>query len=194
MFNTLYEKMISASKRKSALVMFLLFTFLESFIFPIPPDIMMIPIIAANRTLLWHLGWLAGMVSIFGGVIGYFIGFYFFTFFGEKILNFYHMQDSFEVFTKTFDQYGFWIISLKGLTPIPFKLVAITSGITKFDFKTFFIASCLARFSRFYFITFIIWYTGDKFQYYLKKYFSLYLILSILAIFAGFGCLKLIGI
>lgn len=194
MFNTLHDKLLRLAKTKKALNIFFLITFLESFIFPIPPDVMMLPIIAANRHLLWNLGWMAAIVSIFGGVVGYCIGFYLFHWCGEAILNFYHLENSFCAFSETFNRYGFWIISLKGLTPIPFKLIAITAGITKFDMRLFFISSCIARFSRFYIITIILWLTGDRFQYYLKKYFPLYLLGIIISILAGFGLFKFIKI
>jgi len=190
MFNRWYDKMIAVAKTKRALNIFFLLTFLESFIFPIPPDIMMVPIITANRKLLWNLAWMAAIISIFGGLVGYCIGFYFFEFFGDKILSFYHMQDSFHAFADTFNQYGFWIIALKGLTPIPFKIIAISAGMTKFDLKLFFISACLARFSRFYLITIFLWYTGENFQHYLKKYFPVYLVGVIVVMIAGFGMLK----
>ena len=192
MFEVFYEKIIKASKHKNALYVFLILAFLESFISPIPPDIMMATMIAANRSLLRHLGWMAGIVSSIGGAIGYSIGYYCFALFGEKILSFYHINDSFAAFSETFGRYGFLIISLKGISPIPFKFIAITAGIAQYDFKLFFIATCIARFSKFYLVTILIWYMGEHFHFYLKKYFSLFVFLSIVAILLGFGLLRLI--
>lgn len=192
MFDGLYKKMMSAARHKHALSIYLLFTFLESFIFPFAPDPMMLPMISSNRKLLWKLPWMSTLVSVLGGVVGYFIGYYSFEFFGQKILSFYQMQSSYDAFVQTFQHYGFWIISLKGLTPIPFKVLSLSAGMAHFDLKLFILTSCIARLSRFYLIAFMIWYMGDNFQIYLKKYFPLYLLLTLITFSAGFGLLKLL--
>lgn len=191
MLSKVHSWILTKANHKNATVVFIWLTFLESFISPIPPDIVMVPMIAANAFYLWYLPCIGAISSVLGGMIGYAIGFYFFQIFGANILDFYHMKSAFYKFQKTFSTYGFWMISLKGVMPIPFKIVAIAAGLARFDFLSFIIASLIGRFSRFYLLSFLIWFIGPKFSDYLKRFFPLFIIGSLLGILLGFGILKL---
>ena len=140
---SLYYKILESANSPRALWIFCLVSFAESSFFPLPPDLLMIPMLLANRSLAWRLAFLGVLTSVLGGFLGYAIGYYLYGTIGEWIINTYHLSDAFAKFQHGFEEWGFWIIALKGLTPIPYKLVTIASGVARFDLVSFTIASSL---------------------------------------------------
>ena len=111
--------------------------FLESSIFPIPPDAMLVPMVLAQPQRAWQFALIATAASIVGGLAGYAIGYFLFETVGQRIIDFYGLGDKFAEFQRTWNEWGVWIILIKGLTPIPYKLVTIASGLAKFNLGVF---------------------------------------------------------
>lgn len=127
-------------------------SFLESSIFPIPPDAMLVPMVLAEPRRAWHIALVATIASVLGGLAGYAIGYFLFETLGEWIIRVYGLGDKFEEFRHTWNEWGVWIILIKGLTPIPYKLVTIASGLANFNVAIFILASILTRGARFFLV------------------------------------------
>ncbi|MEK0085175.1 YqaA family protein [Benzoatithermus flavus] len=126
--------------------------FLESSIFPIPPDAMIVPMVLARPDRAWRIALVATVASVLGGLAGYAIGFFLFETLGEWIIRFYGLGEKFAAFQATWNEWGVWIILIKGLTPIPYKLVTIASGLAGFDLPVFILASIVTRGARFFLV------------------------------------------
>ncbi len=174
-------------------LVYCLVCFAESSFFPLPPDLMMIPMILADRSRAWALAFWGTVFSVIGGVVGYAIGYYLFETIGLWIIETYHLGNAFSTFQKSFDAYGFWIIALKGLTPIPYKLVTISSGVVRFDFLQFIAASIIARAFRFYLLAGLLWFFGPWAKDLIDKYLGLLLTASLAIIVLGFFVVKFLG-
>ncbi|CAO5677371.1 MAG: hypothetical protein HEEMFOPI_01285 [Holosporales bacterium] len=187
---TLYNKMIEAAKGPRAFLICCLVSFAESSFFPLPPDLIMIPMGLSNRNILWKLAFYLTVSSVLGGFLGYAIGYYLFETIGQWIIHTYNLEQNMITFQNGFDQYGFWIIAAKGLTPIPYKLVTISSGIAKFDFLQFTAASIIARGFRFYLLAGLLWFFGPLAKPYIEKYMGLIFTLILAGILSGFIIVK----
>jgi membrane protein YqaA with SNARE-associated domain len=139
-------------------------TFAESFIFPVPADALMVPIVLAQRARAWQIATLATLASVAGGLVGYAIGALLYDSLGSWLIALYGYQDAFAAFKATFDRWGFLIILIKGLTPIPYKIVTIASGLAHFDLATFIAASVATRALRYYLLCGLLWYFGPPIQ------------------------------
>ena len=124
-------------------------SFAESSFFPIPPDVMLVPMVLAQRSKAWAYALLATIASVIGGIAGYAIGFFFMDTVGASILEFYGKTKGFEQFKAMFNEWGVWILIIKGMTPIPYKVLTITAGVTHMSFVPFILASVVARAMRF---------------------------------------------
>jgi membrane protein YqaA with SNARE-associated domain len=166
---SLYNRLIFYADKPVAFTIYMLIAFFESFIFPLPPDLLMIPMILHNRAQAFRLAFFGTLSSVLGGMIGYGIGYWFFKTCGQWIIDAYGLESKAEIFHKGFREWGFWIIVLKGLTPIPFKLVTISSGMAHFSFSSFIIASIIARGFRFYLLAFMLWFFGPQIKPFIEK-------------------------
>ncbi len=190
---SLYYKILERADSPKALWTFCVVSFAESSFFPLPPDLLMIPMLLANRSLAWRIAFLGVLTSVLGGFLGYAIGYYLYGTLGEWIINTYQLSDSFSKFQQGFEKWGFWIIALKGLTPIPYKLVTIASGVARFDLISFTIASIIARGFRFYLLAGLLWWFGPWAKNFIEKYLTLFLVGSLVIIVAGFVIFKLVS-
>lgn len=189
----MYDWCLQAADTKRAQYVMYGIAFAESSFFPLPPDLMLIPMILANRLLAWKLAFFATVASVVGGVLGYAIGYYLFATLGQWIIETYSLHNAFERFQADFQTYGFWIIALKGLTPIPFKLVTIASGVARFDILQFITASIIARAFRFYLLATTLYFFGPLAKQYIEKYLTLALLISLGIIILGFTIVKCLG-
>lgn len=189
----MYDWCLEAADTKRAQYVMYAMAFAESSFFPLPPDLMLIPMVLANRLLAWKFAFWATFYSVVGGILGYTIGFYLFESFGQWIIDTYQMQGAFERFQNDFQNYGFWIIALKGLTPIPYKLVTIASGVARFDLTQFITASIIARGFRFYLLSALLYFFGPIAKQYIEKYLTLALLASLAIILVGFVIVKCLG-
>jgi membrane protein YqaA with SNARE-associated domain len=135
-------------------------SFLESSIFPIPPDAMLVPMVLAQPHRAWRIALVATVASVVGGLAGYAIGFFLFETLGAWIIEVYGLGDKFADFQRTWNEWGVWIIMIKGLTPIPYKLVTIASGLAAFSLPVFIVASVVTRGARFFLVAALLRYFG----------------------------------
>lgn len=186
----LYQWLMRQANSPSARWILAAVAFAESSFFPLPPDFMLIPMVIANRTKAFILAAICSVSSVLGGILGYAIGFFFMSTLGQWVIDTYGLEQAFTSFQNTFQTYGFWIIALKGLTPIPYKLVTIASGASQLNLAMFILASVISRTVRFMMLASIFWYFGEDAKKLFEKHFKLFTIISILTIGAGFFILK----
>ena len=132
-----------------ALPALVIISFLESSIFPIPPDVLLIPMVLAHPQRAWTYALACTGASVVGGWAGYGIGHFLYDVVGAPIISFYHLQTQFETFRNIFNTYGAWIVLVKGMTPVPYKLITITAGATGMNLWQFSVASFVSRAMRF---------------------------------------------
>jgi len=179
----LYNKILLISAKPKAEVFLGTIAFTESSFFPIPPDLLLLPM-ALARPLKWlRLAIITTFFSVLGGIFGYFIGVFLWDTIGQSIIEFYHLENQFDLFKKNYNEKGALIVFVAGFTPIPYKLITISSGGMHLDLITFVIASFISRGARFFILTGIIRLFGDAAKKLIDKYFSiLTLILGLIII------------
>jgi membrane protein YqaA with SNARE-associated domain len=156
MLRRLYDWCINASGKPHASWMMGTVSFAESSFFPVPPDVMLIPMALARPDKAWFYATLCTLTSVAGGVVGYLIGALLYDSVGQWLIQLYGYGDKVEAFREAYNEYGAWIILLKGLTPIPYKIVTITSGFAGYNVFLFIVLSFIARGMRFYFVAFLL--------------------------------------
>ena len=164
-------------------------SFAESSFFPIPPDVMLVPMMLARREQAYRVALICTIASVLGGIVGYCIGYFFIETAGQWLIRTYHMESGFARFQDGVNQYGAWIILAKGLTPIPFKLVTIASGLAKFNFGLFLLTATITRALRFYLIAFLIHRYGAPVQVFVEKYLNWIGVGVLVALVGGFAAI-----
>jgi membrane protein YqaA with SNARE-associated domain len=144
--------------------------FAESSFFPIPPDVLLLPLALADREKAYRFALICTVGSVLGALLGYAIGALLYESVGQWIINTYHMQDAFQRFHDQFNEWGVWIILGKGLTPIPFKLVTISSGVAQLSFVPFVLACIVTRGVRFYLVAWLLRRFGEPIREFVEKY------------------------
>jgi membrane protein YqaA with SNARE-associated domain len=173
LLKNLYNKILLISAKPKAEIFLGSIAFIESSFFPIPPDLLLLPM-ALARPLKWiRLAIIATFFSVLGGVFGYFIGVFLWDTIGQSIINFYHLENQFDVFKNNYNEKGALIVFIAGFTPIPYKLITISSGGMHLDLMTFIVASLLSRGARFFILTGIIRIFGDTAKKIIDKYFGM---------------------
>ena len=164
--------------------------FVESSVFPIPPDLLLIPMILAAPKQAWRYAAIATVSSVAGGFLGYAIGYFAFDTIGRAVLDFYNAMPAYERFKAAADEWGAWIIIIKGMTPIPYKLITIASGFVKFNLVTFTIASLISRSLRFFLVAALLFWLGEPIRLFIER--RLMLVTSVFAVLlvGGFVALR----
>jgi len=144
--------------------------FAESSFFPIPPDVILLPMTLGRRDKAWHYALICTMGSVIGGLLGYAIGSALYDTVGQWIIQTYHMQESFDHFRAGFKEWGVLIILGKGLTPIPFKLITIASGVAGLPLVQFVLAAAATRAVRFYLVAGLVRHFGEPIRTFVEKY------------------------
>jgi len=186
MLRRLYDWVIRLASSPQAIPAMGVVAFAESSFFPIPPDIMLIPMVLANRTKAFRIALVCTVCSVLGGLLGYAIGYYFFETIGAWLVKTYGLQTGLESFRHGFAEYGTWIILIKGLTPIPYKLVTIASGAAHFDLFTFVWASIVTRGARFFIVSALLWKYGEPIRAFIEQRLTLVTWLFLIALVGGF--------
>jgi membrane protein YqaA with SNARE-associated domain len=150
MLKSLYNWMLRLAASRRAPAALAGISFAESSFFPVPPDLMLAPMVLAEPRRAWSYATICTVASVAGGLLGYAIGALLYDSVGKWIVDFYGYQGGVEAFRRAYAEHGHWIILLKGLTPIPFKLVTITSGFAGYDLVMFLLLSALTRGLRFF--------------------------------------------
>ena len=190
MLRSLYDWVIRLAGHPRAIPILGVVSFLESSFFPIPPDVMLIPMVLANRDKAFRIALVCTVCSVLGGLLGYAIGYYFFETIGEWVVKTYGLQSGLAAFRAGFAEYGIWIILIKGLTPIPYKLVTIASGAAHFDLFTFVWASIVTRGVRFFVVAALLWKLGEPIRAFIEKRLTLVTWLFLIALVGGFIVLR----
>jgi membrane protein YqaA with SNARE-associated domain len=190
MLQRLYARMLEVAAGPHALPALLLISFAESSVFPIPPDILLIPMILARPSQAWRLAALCTLSSVIGGLLGYAIGYFLFDAIGRPVLEFYNAMGRYDALKAGFDQWGVWIIIIKGMTPIPYKLITIASGVAHFDLAAFIGASIISRSLRFFLVAVLLWWFGDAARRFIEKRLTLATSLFAVALVGGFVVLR----
>ena len=186
MLRRLYDWVIRLASSRYAIPAMGVVAFAESSFFPIPPDVMLVPLVLANRTKAFRIALVCTVCSVLGGLLGYAIGYYFFETLGEWVVKTYGLQSGLAAFRAGFAEYGIWIILIKGLTPIPYKLVTIASGAAHFDLFTFVWASIVTRGVRFFVVAALLWKFGEPIRAFIEKRLTLVTWLFLIALVGGF--------
>lgn len=169
MLHRFYHWMMAMAGHPKAVWILGAVSFAESSFFPLPPDPLYMAMILENRDRSWRLAFLCTLTSVVGGLLGYYIGYALFETIGERIVDAYHLTDAMARFQAQFQKWGFWIIAGKGLTPIPYKVVTIASGVASIDLKTFLAASVIARAFRFYLVAGLLRHYGPPIRIFIEK-------------------------
>ena len=163
---------IKLSKSDYAIYILCFIAYIEAIFFPIPPDLLLIPLSIINYRKIFFLAFLTTFFSVLGGIFGYFIGLMFFEQIGLPILNFLELKNHYSDLSNSYNENGILAVLLGGFSPIPYKLIAIVSGTTNMPIFDFLWASTLSRGLRFFLLAFLIYFFKDAAYHIIKKYFS----------------------
>ncbi|MXU65927.1 YqaA family protein [Oceanomicrobium pacificus] len=190
MLRRLYDWTLSFADTRYALAALAVVAFVESSVFPIPPDVLLIPMVLAARNRAWFFATVCTVFSVAGGCLGYYIGAELFEQVGQPVLDFYHKGEHFAAFSERFNAYGPWVVLFAGVTPFPYKVITITSGATGLDFWVFLTASTVARALRFFLVAGLLWYFGPVIRTFIDRYFGWVATAAIILLFGGFYAVK----
>lgn len=190
--NFIYEKSLEVSSSKKAIYILAIVSFIESSFFPIPPDILLIPMILACRQKAFYFALVCTISSIMGGWFGYFIGISLYDLIAVPLLNFYGYMPQFKEFCNYYNEWGAWIVLGAGVTPFPYKVVTIASGVTGLDLVVFSVASFIARGLRFFLIAGLLYFFGKRMETFIYKNLGWLSILFFVLLFGSFAALKYI--
>lgn len=186
MIRRLYDWTMAWADHPRALWVLAVVAFMESSVFPIPPDVLMIPMILATPRRAWLIAGVALAASVLGGLLGYAIGALAFDTLGQPILEALGKGDKIDAFNTRFNDLGFWAVLTAGVTPFPFKVITIMSGWTGMSLTTFIVTSILARGLRFFLVAGLLWYFGAPIRDFIERRLGLMFILFVLVLIGGF--------
>ncbi|MDR3155818.1 MAG: DedA family protein [Holosporaceae bacterium] len=190
--NKLYNWMMRQAESKNAASVLMFISFIESSFFPLPPDPILAVVIAKNKHRAFYYAAICTLASVVGGLFGYYIGYEFFELVGSKILGFYGQASKFDELVRKLNEWAFWLICIKGVTPIPYKVVTIASGFAKINLMIFTTASIITRSTRFFVLSAICQKYGESFLNFTEKHKAATLYIIIFSVILGFALLKLL--
>ncbi len=186
MLRGMYDWTLRLGSTRHAVWVLAVVAFVESSVFPIPPDVLLIPMILAVRQRAWTLAGICTVASVLGGFLGYAIGALLFDTIGQPIIDFYGFDAAFARFTEQYNEAGAWIVAFFGVTPFPYKVITIASGVTQLDPTTFTIASVLARGLRFFIVAGLLYWLGPPVRAFIEKRLGLMFTLFVVLLLGGF--------
>ena len=190
MIRGLYDWTIGLAGHRHALWALALVSFLESSVFPIPPDILMIPMIIAAPSRAFLIATVCLVSSVLGGLLGYYIGFGLFETVGRPVLEFYGKDAYFEDFATRYNEWGAWAVLVAGVTPFPYKVITIMSGVTQLNLGGFMVASVIARGLRFFIVAALLWKFGAPIRDFIERRLGLMFTLFVVLLAGGFYVVK----
>ena len=167
-----YNWTLEKAEHKNAKWYLSLISFAESSFFPIPPDILLIPMALASKAKALFYAFMCTLFSVLGGILGYAIGYFFYNSVGIYIVDFYHLENSFNIFESYYKEFGILIVLGAGITPFPYKFITIASGVFGLNIFLFIIVSIIGRGLRFYLIAILLYFFGEKIKLIIDKYFN----------------------
>ncbi|MDB4229084.1 VTT domain-containing protein [Paracoccaceae bacterium] len=192
MIKAFYNWTIKLSATRYALWALAIVAFAESSFFPIPPDLLLIPLIIAKPKNAYLIAFIAMIASVLGGGLGYYIGLKLYETMGIIIINFYHAQQLFLEFQAQFNKYGAAAVLFAGVTPFPYKIITISSGIAGMPIYQFFIFSIIARGARFFIIAILLRLYGEPIRDFIERHLNLLFIVFMVLLVLGFLLIKVI--
>jgi membrane protein YqaA with SNARE-associated domain len=191
MLRAVYHRTLALAGSPRAGWWLALVAFTEASCFPIPPDVLLIPMALARPQRAWRLALICTIASVCGGALGYYIGYAVFNQLARPVLEFYGYGDKFAAFQAMYAQWGLWVILVKGLTPIPYKIVTIASGAAKFNFWLFMAASAITRGARFFIVATLLHFWGERVKEFIERRLTLVTTGVAVGIVGGFVALRL---
>ena len=188
--HSIYDKVLDLSGRPNAMFWLIAVAFVESSFFPIPPDIMIIPMVLATPQKAWKIAGYAMIASVIGGYFGYAIGMFGYELIAKPLITFYRYTDAFAKFCDYYREWGAWVVFFAGLTPFPYKVITITSGVLGLNIWVFGLASVLARGIRFFVIAFLLKRYGAPMKVFIEKNLGVLTVVFVVVLFAGFYAIK----
>ncbi|WOI57243.1 YqaA family protein [Palleronia sp. LCG004] len=192
MIRRLYDWTLSLAAHPHAMWALAIVAFVESSVFPIPPDILMIPMILARPSRAFAIAALCTLASVAGGLAGYWIGYGLFEQVGRPVLEFYGKDARFDEFAAAYNAYGPWAVLIAGVTPFPFKVVTILSGATALSLPVFIVASIVARGFRFFVVAALLWKFGEPIRDFIERRLGLVFTAMIVLLIGGFAMLRFV--
>jgi membrane protein YqaA with SNARE-associated domain len=192
MLRRAYDRMMRLSAGPRAFPALAIIAFAESSVFPIPPDVLIVPMVLAAPERAWRIATVATVASVLGGFLGYGIGHFAFATVGEPVLRFYGAIDRYHELQDLYDRWGAWLIIVKGATPIPYKLVTIASGAFHFDLTAFAGASLVSRGIRFFLLASLLWYFGQPIKDFVESRLTLVTSVFTVMVIGGFLLLRFV--
>jgi membrane protein YqaA with SNARE-associated domain len=190
MLRRLYDRVLALAASPRAPWWLAAIAFAEASFFPVPPDALLVPMALARPERAWRLAAICTAGSVAGGMLGYLIGYEFFNVLAMPLLHAYHYDEAFARFQQTYAEYGVYVILVKGLTPIPYKIVTIASGAAHFDFLTFLLASLVTRGARFFLVAALLRRFGAPVREFVERRLALVAGVVVIAIVGGFAALR----
>ncbi len=186
MLRRLYDWTMGLAAHRRALPALGLVAFIESSVFPIPPDVMLIPMVLAARKRAWLIASVCTVASVAGGLAGYAIGFFLWQTLGQPLIEFYGYGHEYERFAAAYNDRGAWIVFVFGITFFPYKVITITSGATALGLGPFLLASVIARGLRFAIVAALLYYFGEPIRAFIERYLALLTTLFVALLIGGF--------
>lgn len=169
MLRRTYDWAMGLAGHRHALWVLALIAFAESSFFPIPPDVLLIPMVLAARARAWRIAAVTTVASVLGGLAGYGIGAGLYEAVGQPIVEFYGMVERFEALRERYNEWGGLIVFTAGFSPIPYKIFTISSGVSGLDLTTFLAASAISRGARFFLVAALLWYFGAPIRVFIER-------------------------
>ena len=191
-FDRLYARVMTLARHRHAMRWLAGVSFVESSVFPIPPDIMLIPMILAERARAWAIAAVCTGASVLGGLAGYAIGYAFWEAVGQPLMAFYGYEAKMGDFAGRYNEWGAWIVFVAGITPFPYKVITIASGVAGLDIVVFTVASVLSRGLRFFVEAALLWRFGAPVQRFVERHMGLLGIVFAVTLIGGFLLIGLV--
>jgi membrane protein YqaA with SNARE-associated domain len=191
-FRSLYDWTLKLAHHRHAVRSMAAVSFAESSFFPIPPDVVLVPVVLANRDRAYWIATVCTVASVLGGVLGYLIGAFLWESIGLWLAQLYHLEEKMEDLRGLYGEWGSAVILIKGLTPIPFKLVTIASGVFSFNFPLFVLLAAITRGFRFFLIAFLLKRYGEPVQEFIERRLNLIGFAVLIALIGGFAAVALL--
>ena len=190
MMRRLYDWTMGLASGSRAIAALCVVAFAESSFFPIPPELLLIPLILSNRSKAFQIASYATIASVLGGYFGYGIGYFAYTAVEPHLSA--GFIDKVDWFSEQYNTYGAWVVFMAGITPFPYKIITIASGVTHLDLGIFTIASVLARGARFLLIAGLLWKWGDPMKVWIEKNLGWLSVVCFLLLIGGFMLIKFV--
>lgn len=185
MLRSFYDRLIALAGRPDAEWFLAAFAFAEASVFPVPPDLLLIPMVLAAPRRAWRLALICTLASVAGGALGWWIGAELFERVALPVARFYHAEPALQRIADRLRRYGLWVILVKGLTPIPYKIVSIGAGAAHFPLGEFLLASLLTRGARFFLVAALLRRFGEPVRRFVEKRLTLVTTALVLLLAAG---------